>query len=333
MARSGSRRRTRKVSSEFDLIARIKARAALANGLRDDVVLGIGDDAALLRPRDGKLLVVATDTLNDGVHFPTGTAPNDLGWKSLAVNLSDLAAMGAQPAWCTLSLSLHDENPGWLDAFLDGFFELASRHHVALVGGDTTRGPLSICVTVDGFVEPDNAMRRSGALVGDDVWVTGTLGDAAAALVQWRAGEAAEPALRARMDRPTPRIEAGRALANIAHACIDVSDGLIADLAHLCSASGVGAKLRLDALPASATLRAMFSDQTRYLLQATGGDDYELCFTAASTDHAAIADIALATGVAMTRIGCIVAGRDVVALDATGQAWQLPRRGFDHFDH
>jgi thiamine-monophosphate kinase len=321
------------VSSEFDLIACIKARAAFANGLRDDVVLGIGDDAALLRPRAGKLLVVATDTLNDGVHFPAGTAPNDLGWKSLAVNLSDLAAMGAQPAWCTLSLSLHDADPRWLDSFLDGFFELASRHQVALVGGDTTRGPLSICVTVHGFVEPDSVMRRAGARVGDDVWVTGTLGDAAAALVQWRAGAAVEPALRARMDRPTPRIQAGRALANIAHACIDVSDGLIADLGHLCASSEVGAELHLDALPASATLRSMFSEEIRYVLQATGGDDYELCFTAASTSRAAIAGIAIVTGVAMTRIGSIVAGRQVVALDATDHAWQPPRNGFDHFDH
>ena len=321
------------MSSEFDLIARIKARAALADGSRDDIVLGIGDDAALLRPPVGQLLVIATDTLNDGVHFPAGTLPVDLGWKSLAVNLSDLAAMGAQPAWCTLSLSLHDADPHWLDTFMGGFFELASRHKVALVGGDTTRGPLSICATVHGFVEPGKAMRRTGALVGDDVWITGTLGDAAAALAQWRAGGAAEPALRARMDRPTPRIEAGRALANIAHACIDVSDGLIADLGHLCTASDVGAEFQLDALPASSTLRAMFSEETRCVLQATGGDDYELCFTAASTDHAAIADIALATGVAMTRIGCIVAGREVVALDASGHAWQPPRRGFDHFDH
>ncbi len=321
------------MSGEFDLIARIKARAALANGSRDDVVLGIGDDAALLRPHVGQLLVIATDTLNDGVHFPAGTLPNDLGWKSLAVNLSDLAAMGARPAWCTLSLSLHDADARWLDAFLDGFFEIASQHNVALVGGDTTRGPLSICVTVHGFVEPDNVMRRTGARVGDDIWVTGTLGDAAAALAQWRSGSAAEPALRARMDRPTPRIQAGRALANIAHACIDVSDGLMADLGHLCATSEVGAEIHLDALPASATLRAMFTGETRCVLQATGGDDYELCFTTASTSRAAISDIAIATGVAMTRIGRIVAGREVIALDATDQAWQPPRRGFDHFGH
>ncbi len=321
------------MSGEFDLIARIKARAALANGSRDDVMLGVGDDAALLRSRAGELLVVATDTLNDGVHFPAGTLPNDLGWKSLAVNLSDLAAMGAQPAWCTLALSRHDADPNWLDTFLDGFFELASRHQVALVGGDTTRGPLSTCVTVHGFVEPDNAMRRSGALVGDDVWVTGTLGDAAAALAQWRAGVAIEPAMRARMDRPMPRIEAGRAIANIAHACIDVSDGLMADLGHLCTASGVGAELHLDALPASAPLRSMATGETRCVLQATGGDDYELCFTAASTQHAEIADIAIATGVAMTRIGSIVVDRKVVALDATDHVWQPPRNGFDHFDH
>ena len=168
-------------AAEFDLIARIRARVSAAAHARPDVVLGIGDDAALLRVPSDRLLVVATDTLNDGVHFPADTAPGDLGWKSLAVNLSDLAAMGARPAWCTLSLSLHDADTAWLDAFLDGFLELATLHGVALVGGDTTRGPLSICVTAHGLVAQDAVLRRDGARVGDDLWVTGTLGDAAAA--------------------------------------------------------------------------------------------------------------------------------------------------------
>ncbi|HVR82516.1 MAG TPA: thiamine-phosphate kinase, partial [Luteimonas sp.] len=212
--------------AEFDLIARIRARARS----RDDVVLGIGDDAALLRVPAGKLLVIATDTLNSGVHFPHDTAPTDIGWKALAVNLSDLAAMGAQPAWCTLSLSLPHGDAGWLDGFLDGFLALADQHGVALVGGDTTRGPLSVCVTVHGLVADGMALRRDGARVGDDIWITGTLGDAAAALVQWRAGGAADPALRARLDRPVPRVATGLALAGVAHACIDVSDGLLADL-------------------------------------------------------------------------------------------------------
>ncbi|MGN6151021.1 MAG: thiamine-phosphate kinase, partial [Lysobacteraceae bacterium] len=217
-------------SPEFDLIARIRTRAAS----RDDVVLGIGDDAAILRLPPGRDLVVAMDTLNAGVHFPDETAPADIGWKALAVNLSDLAAMAATPAWCTLSLSLPASDAAWVDAFLDGFLDLASRHAVALVGGDTTRGPLSVCVAVHGLVEPRGALRRSDACVGDDGWVTGTLGDAAAALRQWQAGDAHDPALRMRLDRPTPRVAAGRALAGGAQACLDGSDGLLADLAHVC---------------------------------------------------------------------------------------------------
>ena len=163
---------------EFDLIARIRARAAA----RGDVVLGIGDDAALLQPPPGMQLAVTMDTLNVGVHFPAATAPADIGWKALAVNLSDLAAMGAQPAWCTLSLSLPGADAGFLDGFLDGFLELAALHGIVLVGGDTTRGPLSVCVTAHGLVEPGRALRRAGAAPGDDVWVTGTPGDAAGAL-------------------------------------------------------------------------------------------------------------------------------------------------------
>jgi thiamine-monophosphate kinase len=318
-------------AAEFDLIARIHARVSAAGPARPDVVLGIGDDAALLRVPAGHLLVVATDTLNDGVHFPADTAPGDLGWKSLAVNLSDLAAMGAQPAWCTLSLSLHDPDVEFLDGFLAGFLELASLHGVALVGGDTTRGPPSICVTAHGLVADDAVLRRAGAKPGDDLWVTGTLGDAAAALSQWRAGGAAEAALRARLDRPTPRVHAGGALARIASACIDISDGLLADAGHLCVASGVGAQIDLQSLPASDTLRAMFTDETRQVLQATGGDDYELCFTAAPARRDAVAAIASELDLAMTRIGRIVAGADVMALDAHGEQWHPPRRGFDHF--
>ena len=316
---------------EFDLIARIRARALQAGGARPDVVLGIGDDAAVLQVPADCLLVVATDTLNDGVHFPIDTAPADLGWKSLAVNLSDLAAMGAQPAWCTLSLSIHEADASWLDAFLDGFLAVAQAHGVVLVGGDTTRGPLSVCVTVHGFADFGHALRRSGALVDDDLWVTGTLGDAAAALAQWRAGGATEPALRQRLDRPTPRVATGRALSRIAHACIDVSDGLLADVGHLCVASAVGARIELDALPASDALRAMFTEETRRVLQTAGGDDYELCFSAAPSWRDAIAAIAADTGVPITRIGRIVAGAGVVARDRDGNDWQAPRSGFDHF--
>ena len=315
-------------TSEFDLIARIRARVAA----REDVILGIGDDAAILRFPAGRDLVVAMDTLNAGVHFPEDTAPADIGWKALAVNLSDLAAMAAEPAWCTLSLSLPASDSGWLDAFLDGFLDLAARHGIALVGGDTTRGPLSICVAAHGLLAPRGALRRDAARIGDDLWVTGTLGDAAGALRQWQSGDAPDPALRARLDRPTPRLAAGRALAGIAHACIDVSDGLFADLGHVCVASGVGARIDIDALPASDALRAAFSGEALRNLQAGGGDDYELCFSAPKTARLAVEESLSLCDVAATRIGVVVtAGEGVVAHDCEGRAWTPPRRGYAHF--
>ena len=322
---------------EFDLIARIRARVAL----RDDVVLGIGDDAALLAVPPGQQLAVTMDTLNSGVHFPAEAAPADIGWKALAVNLSDLAAMGARPAWCTLSLSLPQSDAAWIDAFLDGFLALARRHDVALVGGDTTHGPLSVSVTAHGFVDPGKVLRRDGARIDDDVWVTGTLGDAAAALAQLRAPasrttvsepEGAAGTLRERLDRPTPRVATGLALAGIAHAGIDVSDGLFADLGHVCAASAVGAMIDVDALPASQALLAGFDRDVRRRLQAGGGDDYELCFTTAPDVSARIAEIAAATDVRITRIGRIVAGDcDVHGHTADGAAWSPPLAGYEHF--
>ncbi len=314
-------------TGEFDLIDRIRARATT----RDDVVLGIGDDAAILQPPPGKQLVVTADTLNAGVHFPEATRAEDIGWKTLAVNLSDLAAMGAQPAWCTLSLSLPGPDPKWLDGFLDGFLELASRHGIAIVGGDTTRGPLSLGVTAMGFVEPGRALRRDGARVGDDIWVTGTLGDAAAALQSLFAGAALDRALRARLDRPTPRVEAGRHLVGLANACIDVSDGLLADLGHICARSNVGAEIELDALPASPALQR-FSPAMRQAWQAAGGDDYELCFTARQELRDGIVAAMGAADVPTARIGSIVTGQGVRVLDADGNEWRPPRTGYTHFE-
>jgi len=312
---------------EFDLIARIRARCAT----RPDVLLGIGDDAALLQVPANVQLVVAMDTLNDGVHFPIDTAPADIGRKALAVNLSDLAAMGARPAWCTLSLSLPEADATWIDGFLDGFLELALMHDVALVGGDTTRGPLSICVTAHGLVEAGLALRRSGARVGDDIWISGTLGDAAGALAQLQAGNAVDPALHARLDRPVPRVALGRALRGIATACIDVSDGLLADLGHVCMASTVGAEVEIDALPASAALRSAFDEGSRRTLQATGGDDYELCFTTPAAMQTEVERAARAADVEIARIGRVVEGEGVAALDAGGKRWFPPRGGYAHF--
>lgn len=312
-------------AGEFDLIARIRARA----GMRDDVVLGIGDDAALLAPPPGRQLVVTADTLNDGVHFPHGTLPADLGWKALAVNLSDLASMGAEPAWCTLSLSLPQGDTAWIDGFLDGFLALAREHGIVLVGGDTTRGPLSVSVTAMGFVDAGRALRRDGARVGDDVWVTGTLGDAAGALALLERDPVG--VLRLRLDRPTPRVEAGRALIDVASACVDVSDGLLADLGHVATRSGVGAQVEIDALPASDALCAAFDAATRMPMQASGGDDYELCFTAPADARARIAVLASSLDLRITRIGRMVPGEGVHPVRADGDLWTPPRRGYDHF--
>jgi thiamine-monophosphate kinase len=314
-------------AGEFDLIARIRARCAMRPG----VLLGIGDDAALLAPPPGMALAVAMDTLNAGVHFPDDTAPADIGWKALAVNLSDLAAMGAEPAWCTLSLSLPAADAAWIDAFLDGFLALADAHGVALVGGDTTRGPLSVCVTAHGFVDAESALRRCGACAGDDAWASGTLGDAAGALAQLQAGTRVDPALRARLDRPAPRIALGRALRGIASACIDVSDGLLADLGHVCTASGIGVRVELAALPASAALRSAFGEAPRRGLQAGGGDDYELCFTAPEAMRSKVENAAREAGVEVARIGRVVAGEGVVVFDADGKPWTPPRKGYAHF--
>ncbi len=320
--------------SEFELIARIcdRIRQGIA-ATRGDVIVGIGDDAAILSVPPGKQLVVAMDTLNIGVHFPADTVPADIGWKSLAVNLSDLAAMAATPAWCTLSLSLPQPDHDWVDGFLDGFVALAALHNVVLIGGDTTRGPLSVCVTAHGLIDPRGALLRSDACVGDDVWVTGTLGDASGALRQWQAGGPVDPALRARLDRPTPRVAAGLALAGIAHACIDVSDGLLADLGHVCIASRVGAEIEVDALPASDALIASFDTAIRRELQAAGGDDYELCFAAPKTARLAVEEAMHVCDVPAKRIGLITADAGNILLrDSAGAEWSPPRAGYVHFE-
>lgn len=313
---------------EFDLIEAIRARAGAT---RDDVVLGIGDDAALLDVPAGQRLVACTDTLVAGVHFLPETAPGSLGWKALAVNLSDLAAMGAQPAWALLALTLPEADACFVERFAEGFAELARRHDVALVGGDTTQGPLAITVTALGSVPREAALTRTGARIGDAVCVTGTLGDAAGALRQLQAGGAASAALRVRLERPAPRVAAGLALRGMASACIDVSDGLVADLGHVCAASGVGAELDADALPMSDALRGAFDADVCRGLALAGGDDYELCFTVAESAVEEIRATSADLGLRVTRIGRIVAGSGVRVLDAKGCAVAVPRAGWEHF--
>ena len=314
--------------SEFALIDLLRARCAHTRG---DVALGIGDDAALLDVPAGQQLAACTDTLVAGVHFPHEAAPADIGWKALAVNLSDLAAMGAQPAWALLALTLPQADARFVEGFADGFAELANQHDVALVGGDTTQGPLSVTVTALGSVSAGRALTRSGARAGDAVFVTGTLGDAAGALRLLQQGAQAPDALHARMARPQPRIAAGIALRGIATACIDVSDGLLADLRHVCAAGRVGAELDTDALPLSAELVASFDPATCLELALAGGDDYELCFTAPAAREQEIVAGLDAAGCGATRIGRIVAAAGVRVLDARGRALAMPRAGWEHF--
>lgn len=314
---------------EFDIIERYFKRAA-----RDpSVVLGVGDDAAVLET--GGRTAITVDTLVAGVHFLDGIPPKHLGFRSLAVNLSDLAAMGAEPRWCTLALTLPRADDGWLEAFAAGFFELADAHGVTLVGGNLARGPLSVTVTALGAVDPAATLTRAGGRPGDDVYVTGTLGDGAAgiALIKQRVAAApgsAEAALERRFHRPTPRVAEGRALRGLASAAIDVSDGLVADLGHLCAASACGAVVDAQDVPVSPELAAVCPPQLALDYALAGGDDYELCFSAPRERADAVAAALAALGTPVRRIGRLVEGSGVRVL-RNGEPVDLARRGHEHF--
>ena len=316
---------------EFELIARYFTRAVRA---RARIALGVGDDCALLAPAPGMQLAVSTDMLVEGRHFLPTVPPAHLGHKSLAVNLSDLAACGAEPLAFTLALALPAADEAFLAPLAAGMFALADAHAIELVGGDTTRGPLNLCITVFGQVPAGQALRRSGARDGDELWVSGTLGDARLALEVFRgetllAGDEFA-AVRRALELPQPRVALGRALRGVASAAIDVSDGLAGDLGHVLDASGVGACIELEALPRSAVLaRQPQALQLECLL--VGGDDYELLFTAPPARHAAVLAAGAEAGVALTRIGRIVAEPGLRLVDGDGRAVAGPRRGFDHF--
>jgi thiamine-monophosphate kinase len=311
------------VSGEFDLIARI---AAALPCRRRDVLAGPGDDGAILRPPRAGHLVQTVDTCIGGVHFPDELDAADIGWRSLAVNLSDLAAMGAEPGWALLSLSMPRADDDWIDAFARGFGELASKWDVDLVGGDMTRGPLSVTVALTGFVPRDEALRRSGAKPGDGIWVTGTLGAGAGGLAAWRRGdlEAAGGFVR-----PEPRLEEGRALRGLASAAIDISDGLAADLGHVLEASGVGAVVQLEAIPLAASARRDGADAgLRMALH--GGDDYQLCFTVPKKKEKAVAKAAAGWAAKPSRIGQI-RKEPGLTLELLGREIELEGGGWDHF--
>ncbi len=312
--------------SEFDIITRYFRRSPAGSG----VELGVGDDAALVSPSPGRSLVLAMDTLVEGRHFPADTRPADIGHKALAVNLSDLAAMGAEPAWALLALTLPSVDEDWLRGFSEGFFALAGRFGVTLVGGDTTRGPLTVTVQVLGQVAAGRALRRDAARPGQHLFVTGTPGDAALALEGVLAGGSVASALRERLDRPEPRVVFGQRLAGLACAAIDVSDGLLADLGHLLEASGCGARVDVDAIPRSRWLRTI-DDSRALAFQLGGGDDYELCFSVDADQVDAVHEAARDCGLAIAEIGIVEPQPGVRCVRADGSPFEAVVPGFDHF--
>lgn len=318
--------------SEFELINRYFSRCYAR---REDISLGVGDDAALLRVPDGHDLAVSTDTLISGVHFFADAAPDDIGFRALAVNLSDLAAMGAQPAWTTLALTIPEADEVWLSAFADAFCGLADQFSMQLVGGDVTRGPLTITPTVYGWVPTGVALKRSGASVGDHIYVTGTLGDAAAALEFSAKSEEKDKAsldyLSQRLMRPTPRIHQAIALRGIASSAIDVSDGLIADLGHVLESSSVGGEIKTAAIPLSPAIEAVADREHALRLALTGGDDYELCFTVPPERAREAGSLWAAWECGVTDVGLIQNGDGLRCIAEAGDRFEVNQRGYSHF--
>ena len=315
--------------SEFDLIRQYFTRPT------PSASLGVGDDAALLQVSPGMELAVSVDMLVEGRHFSPQDGPGTVGHKSLAVNLSDMAAMGAQPRWATLALALPAADEKWLRGFAGGFFGLAGKFGVELIGGDTTRGPLNICIQIMGEVRAGQALRRDGAKAGDEIWVSGTLGTAALALA-FRQGrveldqmEAAAclPALYV----PQPRVALGLALRGIASAAIDVSDGLLADLGHILEQSGVGAEILFETLPVHEVVRRHIDLEAVKTCVLAGGDDYELCFTASPAHHAKLLARSQKLALPLSCVGRIGGETGLTVLDGKGDPVPVGAKGFDHF--
>lgn len=317
--------------SEFDLIKRFFVQEYAAD---PRFALGIGDDCALINPSPGMQLAISSDMLVAGRHFFPDADPRLLGHKCLAVNLSDLAAMGAKPLAFTLALSLPEADTAWLTGFSQGLLTLANAHHCRLIGGDTTKGPLNICITIFGELPPNTALRRDAAQVGDDIWISGSLGDARLALANYLGELPLEPhslhnaALR--LHQPNPRIALGMALRGIAHAALDISDGLAGDLGHILERSQVGACIDLDLLPVGAILRDQSVAMQRGFML-TGGDDYELCFTAPAHKRDAVIASGISSQTAVTRVGRIEAEKGLRLVDSAGKLVTLTLQSFDHF--
>ncbi len=318
--------------TEFDLI---KHYFASQTEHRSDVIVGIGDDAAVVIPPMGQQLAITTDTLVAGIHFPLSTSPFDIGHKSLAVNLSDLAAMGATPAWVTLALTLPDADEKWIQAFCHGFFSLASRYQVALIGGDLTHGPLSITVQAIGFTSPHQALLRSQAKAHDLIYVTGHLGDAGLALHYLLNKKHLDPMYQSdvleRLNRPEPRVTIGERLRELASSAIDISDGLAADLGHILKQSQVGAIVYVDQLPLSTALRHTLTPEEAIQFALTSGDDYELCFTVPKEKQSELDKQLAHLACPTTCIGEITQQPGLVLRYQDGKIYHGTLFGYQHF--
>ena len=302
---------------------------------RSDVALGIGDDAAVLNIASDRQLVLSIDCSLADVHFPGGADAEDIGYRCLAVNLSDLAAMGAEPCWITLSLTLAENNADWLAGFSRGLAQLANQYGVALVGGDTTKGPLAIAIQAHGQVEKNTYMSRAGACVGDKIIVSGTLGDAAAGLSLYQQHKRQyndnERTLIQRYLRPTARVELGLALSELASSCIDISDGLLADLGHICRASNCGAKININDLPLSSALQTQSTLEQQRLWALSGGDDYELCFTLSEKNACTTQQLADNLALPLHCIGEITAEQKILSYRQDGSIYPIKKMGYQHF--
>ena len=323
--------------AEFDLIKEYFT----PGGARADVMLGVGDDCALLVPPAGRQLAVTVDSLVSGVHFPVETSPADIAYKSIAVSLSDLAAMGAEPAWITLALTLDEIDKDWLQSFSESFLKTLKQYDVQLVGGDTTQGPLSITVQATGFIDSEHVMRRDGARPGDSIYVTGSLGDAALGLklvsLTESAGRETRDYCLSRLNRPVPRVEFACAAAKYCSCAIDISDGLAADIKHILEASHVGAEIHLDKLPLSSEINEYFTSGGNsvkgidWALVLGGGDDYELCLFIPQHQQAPVFSIAESMDLPLTCIGKVQPGDELRIIDAHGQNYNLTMTGYEHF--
>ncbi len=312
--------------TEFDLIYKLINTQSIN---RKDVLTGIGDDCAILSVPEGYSLAVSMDTLVEGVHFPESVSAFSIGYKSLAVNLSDLASTGAKPAWVTLSLTMPSADERWITEFVKGLFALANKYNVQLVGGDTCSGPLSVTIQAHGFVK--KSLLRSGAKPGDLIFISGSIGDASLGLHSYNGKDGIHKYFIDKLNQPEPRVDLGLALAEIATSCIDISDGFISDLGHICEQSRCGAEVKLNDVPVSVDYKKYFNDQPDYTNAISFGDDYELCFTIGSKNIIKISDISKSLNIQLTCVGEITDSNTLKFFDDNHKELNLSNKGFEHF--